>query len=343
MIKEGFQVSFSKVRAGLTMAVFIGLSGYALTNILHSSIFDPLLIALILGIIIKSSLHNIKKYDSGIALASSIFIPIGIIFYGLNNLNFTKLTEFEPSGLLLLTAVMFVYFLVILFLGRLLKQREEITYLTASGSAICGASAIAVTSPAVKAEPDDVSIALLSVAIAAFAGFALILPFVAILFNLNCKDYSFLAGSTLQFTGLVKIAEQYTPFLRKDMPASEMLSLALSVKAGRYLGLLVGIPLFSSLIKKRLSCPWFLWAFLISGLVGTWIYTTRGTSFHSALVLYINPVHTVSWSIAMSAIGLRVNVKELLSDNGAKALIMAFAGFFAAIITFLLGINIAYR
>jgi uncharacterized integral membrane protein (TIGR00698 family) len=341
MIKEARKNSFKEVSAGMAMAILIGLSGYAFTYILRSSLFDPLLIALILGIIMKSSTPNLKKYEPGISLASSIFIPVGIVFYGLNNLNFINLTELEPSRLLLLLTVVFIYFFVILVLGRLLKQREQITYLTASGSAICGASAIAVTSPAVEAEPDDVSISLLSVAVAAFVGFALILPFIAVLFDMNCKDYSFLTGSTLQFNGLVKVAEEYTPFLRKDMAPSEMLSLALSVKAGRYLGLLIGIPLFSSLIKKKLTCPWFLWAFLLAGLAGTWVYSTQGTSFHSALVLFINPVYTISWSIAMSAIGLRANVKELLSNNGAKALIMAFAGFFAAILTFLAWVYIS--
>jgi uncharacterized integral membrane protein (TIGR00698 family) len=341
MIKESLQNSYRKVHSGMAIAILIGLSGYIFTYVLHSSLLDPLLIALILGIIMKSSARNMKKFEPGISLASSIFIPVGIVFYGLNNLNFITLTELEPSRLFLLLTVVFIYFFVILLLGRLLKQKEQITYLTASGSAICGASAIAVTSPAIEAEPDDISISLLSVAVAAFVGFALILPFIAVLFDMNCKDYSFLAGSTLQFTGLVKVAEQYTPFLRKDMLPSEMLSLALSVKAGRYLGLLIGIPLFSSLIKKRLACPWFLWAFLFAGLAGTWIYSTQGTSFHAALVSYINPVHTISWSIAMSAIGLRANVKELLSNNGTKALIMAFSGFFAAIVTFLAGVYIS--
>jgi len=341
MIKKSLNNSFRKARSGMAIAILIGLSGYFFTYFLHSSLLDPLLIALILGIIMNSSTRNIKKYEPGISLASSIFIPIGIVFYGLNNLNFIKLTELEPSRLYLLLTVVFIYFFVILFLGRLLKQKKQITYLTASGSAICGASAIAVTSPAVEAEPDDISIALLSVAVAAFVGFALILPFVAVLFDMDCKDYSFLAGSTLQFTGLVKVAEQYTPFLRKDMLPSEMLSLALSVKAGRYLGLLIGIPLFSSLIKKKLTCPWFLWAFLLAGLAGTWIYSTQDASFQSALVSYINPIHAVSWSIAMAAIGLRANIKELLSHNGSKALVMAFSGFFAAIITFLAGVYIS--
>lgn len=171
-----FSNGTNNIQSGLSVAVLIGLAGYFLTEIIHSSILDPLIVALILGIIIKSSIGDSKRLEPGIIFASSISIPVGIIFYGLQNLNFAKLTEVEPTMLFLLMVVMLVYFSVILLLGKLFGQKKQITYLTASGSAICGASAIAVTSPAIEADPDDVSISLLSVAVAAFVGFAIILP-----------------------------------------------------------------------------------------------------------------------------------------------------------------------
>ncbi|RJQ49617.1 MAG: putative sulfate exporter family transporter [Nitrospiraceae bacterium] len=337
-MKDNNSYSSEEVRSGLILVITIGVLCTAFTHMLHSSLFDPLLVSLLLGILIGSSSMDMRKYQPGIARAISVFIPVGIVFYGLSSLNFARITEVEPSRLILIIAVMVIYFAVILLSGRLLKQRKQITYLTASGSAICGASAIAVASPAIEAEPDDVSISLLSVAIAAFVGFALVIPFIAALLDIKCRDFCFLSGSTLQFTGLVKIAERYTPFLRKDMQASEMLSLALTVKSVRYLGLLVVIPLFSSLVKKKLTFPWFLWAFLAAGVAGTWLYSIEGTRVHSKIVPYINPIHVISWSIAMTSIGLKADVKKLLSNNGAKALIMAFAGFFAAIFTFLAGI-----
>lgn len=338
MIKETTQNSLRNMLPGICIAILIGLSGYFLTSAVRSPLLEPLLIAFIFGIIIKTSWSGIRKYDPGMTIASFIFIPIGIVFYGLSNLNFNVIGKVELSRLFLILAVMFVYFLVILVLGRLLKQREQITYLTASGSGICGASAIAVISPAVKAEPDDISISLLSVSIAAFVGFAIFIPFVSAVFDLNFIDYSYLTGSTLQFTGLVKIAGNYTFHLKNDMPGSDALSLALSVKAVRYLGLLVCIPLFSSLLKKKFNIPWFLWAFIAAGVVGTLIASTKYTCYNSSLNYYVKPVHTISWSIAMAAIGLKADAKEIMSNNGGKALIMAFAGIIAAIIIFLAGI-----
>lgn len=323
--------TLKEAKPGLILAVIIGSAGYVFTKVMQSHLLEPLLVALLLGIIIRSVNKDKKKYEAGISLAPLIFIPVGILFYGLHNLNFAKLTEVSPASLTLLFAVMFVYITVILCLGKALKLKKQITYLSATGSAICGASAIAVVAPAIEAEPEDVSISLLAVALSAFIGFALILPLAAGLFNMTSLNYSFLSGATLQFTGLVKIASFHTPFLRSDMSQEAMQSMALTVKAVRYLGLIVVIPLFSSFTKNKLAVPWFLWAFLVAGLIGTWLYSTQKIFFNTALIPQIQFIHNISWAIAMAAIGLNADARGLLTHNGSKALIITFAGFVAAV------------
>lgn len=334
----GSQNSEKGVFAGLMLAIIIGLTGYGIKSLSESPLVDPLLIAIILGIIGGTVIGKHKRFKPGFVFAPSIFIPVGIGFYAACNLNFVKFAELETGMSALLVVVVLVYFIVIILLGRLLKQRKQITYLTATGSAICGASAIAITSPAVDAKPDDTSISLLSVALISLFGFAVILPFFSALFNITGRTYSLLSGSVLQFTGLVKVAVQNIPYLKTELSEKELLQLALSVKAMRYLGLLVAIPLFASFIKKKLYIPWILWLFLGSGLVGTWIYMNNANYYSFTLLPYIKPIHSISWSIAMAAIGLNADIRELLSNNGTKALVMAFAGFSAATATFFIGL-----
>ncbi|MBL7049604.1 MAG: putative sulfate exporter family transporter [Nitrospira sp.] len=325
---------------GLLLAIITGLAGYGISQYSNSNIADPLLIAMIIGIILKFIIGNNKKFITGISIAPAIFLPIGIFFYAANNLNFIKVTSIEVRIVPIVIAVMIVYVSVILLLGKLLGQKKEITYLTASGSAICGASAIAVTAPAIKASPDDTSVSLIAVAIAAFFGFAMILPFLGALYNFTPESYAMMSGSLLQFTGLVKAATQYIPYLSSasSLAETDTMALALSVKAFRYLGLLIVVPLFASLIEDRLSTPWILWAFLIAGLASTWIYASYPDFHKDTLLPFVKPIHNVSWSIAMAAIGLNTNIKVLLSNNGSKALIMAFGGFFAAASVFFAGI-----
>lgn len=325
-----------KIFPGLLVALLAGLAAYALHVSTDSPLIDPLLVALVIGIIIRTAMGQRENLTPGFIAAPAIFIPVGIIFYGFHNLNFARLTEVNTSAILLLIGVMVLYFIVIVGLGRLLKQRKQITYLTAAGSGICGASAIAVTSPAVDADPDDISISLLAVAITAFAGVAIILPFLHSLFHLTFRTFCELSGSVVQFTGLVKFSSVLT-CIKQDMLFREMQSLSLSLKAVRYLGLLVAIPLFASFIRGKLFIPWFLWAFLIAGLAGTWIYAADQELFRTSFEPYVRPLHNIFWSIAMAAVGLNADVKGLLSIQGSKALIMAFAGFFAATAAFLAG------
>ncbi len=330
----------SDVWLGLLLAIMLGIVSYGLKVFAKSHIADPLVIALILGIIGRSVMGEQSKFQPGLKFAPSFFLPLGIIFYGAQNLNFAKIADVESNIIVLLIFVVLTYFIVILLLGTLLKQRKQITYLTAAGSAICGASAIAVTSPAVNAEPDDVSISLLSVALAALIGFSLILPFISAAFDVSCETHCLASGSVLQFTGLVKTSNMFVPFLTKDVSEVHAISMAVSVKALRYLGLLIVIPIFASLIRKKVYVPWFLWAFLAAGLLGTWLYTNQRLLFDATLTPYIKAIHNISWSIAMAAIGLNADVRQLISNNGSKAIIMAFAGFLAATITFFIGIYI---
>lgn len=326
--------------SGILLAVLTGLSGYAIHSALKHPVSDPLVTAIILGIIVRTIIGDKKKLGGGFILATKAFIPIGIIFYAIKNLNFLEAAKIESRIIAVLISVMLVYFGVIFFAGSLLRQKKKITYLTATGSAICGASAIAITSPAVEAEADDISISLIAVTIVTAIGSFFMLPFLAILSGITQKTYLFLAGSTIQLTGFVKIAVENTPFMDMAIPAKEASSLALSIKAGKYLGLLLIIPLFSSFVRKKFYIPWFLWAFLSAGILGTLIYKTNEYYYTRTLIPAIKPVYDVSWSIAMGAIGLNADIKQLLSNNGAKAIIMAFAGFIASVVAFFIGFYI---
>lgn len=324
---------------GLLLAIIIGVISYGIKVVTGAPAADPLLIALIIGILVRAIIGTNKTLLPGILIAPKIFIPVGVIFYAARNLNFVQFAEVEIGMVVLLIVIILVFYGVVLLLGRLLRQKKEITYLTATGSAICGASAIAIMSPVVEAESDDVSISLLAVAVAAISGLFIIFPFIATASGLSGYMYALLSGSVLQFTGFVKAVVVSFPPLRSELSVDKMMSIAISVKAVRYLGLLIAIPLFASLIKKRVYLPWYLWAFLVSGIAGSVIYAYYKPFYNDVLIPSITPIYGVAWSIAMGALGLNANLEELLRNNGAKAVGMAFVGFFAAGIIFFIGLR----
>jgi uncharacterized integral membrane protein (TIGR00698 family) len=325
---------------GLILATLIGAGGYGIYVLVRSPLIDPLVVSLILGIIIRALFPDIGDLKNGLSLPTKIFIPVGLVFYSANNLNFIKFTGVHLNMIILLLLVVAIYFISIILTGRLLKQRRQITYLIANGSAICGASAIVITSPAVEAEPDDVSISLLSVVIVAMTALFIVFPFIATTSGMTDRTYGIFSGMVLQFTGFIRMAVGNIPYLQRAMSGEELLSFALSIKAVRYLGLLISIPIFASIIKGRFQTPWVLWVFLISGMTGTLISTHNEYFYSDIMIPVIRPLHVVSWSIALSAIGLNADIRELFSNNGARALIMAFTGFLSATVVFFIGFNV---
>ncbi len=322
---------------GLSLTIFLGVSAYIGCSMLHVGIADPLVAALILGIGVRLGLPLSNSLERSLQMTWTLCVPVGIFFYGMKNLNFMNYTQVDPKFMILAVAVISVYFGVIFLLGKRLRQKREIMCLTATGSAICGGSAIAIAAPAVNGKADDVSISLLAVVVASLVGLFVGLPFLATTFNLVNETYGILSGSVLQMTGFVKSAASSPPFLLETALPEDVLAQALSVKTFRYLGLLVAIPLFASFVRGKFYIPWVLWLFVGAGLLGTLICIRMPMFYSQSLVRFLNPAYRISWSIAMAALGLNADAKLLLSDEGAKALFVAVCGMFAAILTFFVG------
>ncbi|MFZ2303786.1 MAG: putative sulfate exporter family transporter [Minisyncoccia bacterium] len=323
IIMEGWPV--------LLLASFLGFASYGVKVVTGSNFADPLFIALLLGILARVIIlrNKTQMLTHGFSLALVILIPIGTVLYGAINLNFVNLAKIDSRVFVIMVATLLAYFVVILLLGKLLNQREKTTYLIATGSAVCGASAIAITAPAIDAEPNDVSVGLISVFIAGVFGLFIFLPFLINLFEINDQVYAILSGTTLQFTGFVKTS---VGGLSKDA-----ISIALATKATRYMALFLIIPIFSSMVKRKFHTPWFLWAFLAAGLVFSFVPKISET-----LTPVLKPILDILWSIAMAAIGLNADIRMLISDNGLKALLMAFVGFFVAVAVSLTGLMILF-
>jgi len=316
--------------------VFLGAAGLGISYVGRSNLLDPLVVSMVLGVVVRTWLGAGSRLGPGPALATRILLPVGIVFYAFTNLNFGKVLELPASMSALLVAVVVVFFFATLLLGRAFRLRRQIAYLTATGSAICGASAIAITSRAVDAEPDDVSTSLLAVTFAAVLCLFIFLPFLAAASGFAGETYALLAGSVLQFTGFVKVAVRNLPYLETTSSPERLTSLALSVKAARYLVLIAAIPIVASLARKRLFLPAALWYFLGAGAAGSAMYAAA-PAMHEGLAPLATAVHSASWSVALASIGLQADARVLLSNNGAKALGVAVLGSVIATAVFFVG------
>lgn len=197
-----------KKTAGFFLCIFIASAAFYISQ-LHPA-FDALVISIITGILIGSFLTKNENMDEGIALALKFFLPLGISLYGsqlmLKGHPFVWLQAIIPLVLL---------FSFTLFLSKIMKIPGNIGILLATGISICGASAVAIVSPLIRAKKDETSIAIISVMMVGLIGMVFY-PVLRNLLNFSPEGYALWVGATLPMIGQVQVAAgpDLTPPLR---------------------------------------------------------------------------------------------------------------------------------
>jgi len=93
-----------------------------------------------------------KKYGSKI-------LQTGIVFLG-GSLSLGTVYETNTDFFLWICLYVILAFAFVIFLGKLMGISEKLSFLLASGTAVCGGTAIASVAPSIKAKPEEVSTAL---------------------------------------------------------------------------------------------------------------------------------------------------------------------------------------
>lgn len=328
MINKILQVS-----PGLIFAVIVGAAAYYLSQ--FYILLDPLMSGILLGIIIRLIIGNRPLFSPGLEFSPRLLIPIGIVLYGVN-LEFQKLSKVMPIAWLQLAVSIVVIFWLADFLGKWLKINGKTGVLTAVGTAICGASAVVMAAPAVKAEKEDTGKALLTVVLWGIVG-AFLYPFIQKFLGMPENIYALFTATTLQTTGAVKTA---VAFLGKNTEA-----LALSIKLARTALIIPVIAVLTIIFRKEQSAEssveqtesrssfiiyWALVGFVLVGLLFSFIPDL------TAYVKTLKPYSAIIWTLALTSIGLTIDVKNLFK-NLARSLVLGLFIWLGAIAVFMLG------
>lgn len=315
------------------LACACGGGAYLFSSLLKIATADPLLLSLGLGILINAGCGG-----GGIAIGSRTvarwLLPVGTFFYALVNLDLAAVSRVPGPTMVLVVVSLSVCLLGIVGLGRYFGQRRQITALLATGSAVCGASAIAMTAPSIGGEPEDVSISLLAVSLIGVLELYILFPFCGVLLNLSREHFGVMAGALLPLTGFVREGASHVAHLSGTTSPEAVVKLALLVKATRFFALIITVPLFASLLKRRMVFPLALWLYIAGGAVGYWVRLS-GADWSRALS---EPLYLFLWSTAMAAIGMGVNLRALVSDQGYRAFAMVLGGLLLSLLTFLSGL-----
>ncbi|WP_396169187.1 YeiH family protein [Flavobacterium sp.] len=255
-------------------------------------------VALLMGLIIAQFIGH--PYLNLNHKATHILLQVSVVGLGFG-MNVNSALEAGKEGFIF-TIVSIVGTIIIgVLLGKLLKIDDKISYLIATGTAICGGSAIAAISPVIKANEKQISVALGTIFI--FNSVALVLfPIVGHYLNLSESQFGLWCAIAIHDTSsVVGAAEKYGP---------HALEVATTIKLARALWI-IPIAFLSTLIFKsketKIKIPYFIGLFVLAMIANTYIPLVQNYSH------YITSFAKATLTLTLFLIGCGLSKKVLVS------------------------------
>ena len=223
-----------------------------------------------------------------------------------------------------------IFVLIIFFVGLLLanlfKIEKKLGILLASGTAICGATAMAAISPLIKSKPKDLFVALAIIFI--FNAFAIgILPLVGI--KLGMSSESFGAWSSMAVHDTSSVIGTAIAF------GGSALETATTLKLSRTIWLIPLIIILGTFYpnKSRAKFPIFILLFITAIAIGSFL------NFSQETINLIDITSRIFLISALFCIGTQISF-ETIKEINTKTFIYALSLWLVALIFSFLIINL---
>ena len=265
----------------------------------------PVMVAIILGIAVRNLVPVHGIFEGGIRFSFRQVLRLGVAGLGFS-LTFGEIASVGVKGFLLDTLVILGTYLFARLLVRPLGLSQEMSWLLATGTAICGASAVAAANSVVKAKDEEVAFAVTTVTF--FGTLSMFLfPAIEHWMGFPLDVYGAWAGSSIH-----EVAQVIGATVNVS-PSS--LALGTILKLTRVVFLLPVIILLEFWILKgrrekggssrREHFPWFVVAFAV--VVGI-------NSLHilkPSLTDAFNNLDSILLAIAMAGLGLETRLSKV--------------------------------
>lgn len=314
-----------KILPGLIVSIIIGFFSIFLSKFVPS--LGAATISIFLGMILGNLFLNKEVFHDGYKFSETELLSYSIVLLGAT-LSISTIMELGLGGIIFIIIQMAVTIIGAMYIGKKLGFSENFRFLMASGNAVCGSSAIAATAPVIDADDKEKGIAITIVNVTGVV-LMLLLPVLAgILYKHELIKTSAIIGGTLQSVGQVVASGAMVNEATKD--------LATIFKIVRVILLVVVVFIFGHLknktnaeiIKeeevevsnKKIKIPWYVIGFFIT------------CALFSMNLIPIELSHVAKELsskleiIALAAIGLRVNFKDLIKQGKEVSLYGLFVG-----------------
>lgn len=250
----------SRVLPGTIVLVVVAIISYVVSK-LTNSLISSMLVAIIFGVALRNLSLVRNAFEDGLKFCSKTVLRTGVVLLGLK-LSIPQVAHLGWGPVFVIVATVLGTFLVTLLLGKLMRVAHTTTLLTATGTSICGAAAVAGMSavthrrgPQDEAVDSAAATAIASVTLFGTLGL-IIFPYLAQAIGLTLTQTGVWLGAAIHEVGQVVAAggiaghNQPTATL-----GEELLNVATVTKLGRVATLAILVAVMGGL-EQRNAAKW---------------------------------------------------------------------------------------
>ncbi len=314
---------------GLLLTSGLALFATSLKKIPSLSFLSALILAILLGILVKNTIGTPKTFQPGITFTLKRILRLAIILLGLQ-LSLPQVITVGPIGLGIVIVTLVSTFFFTCWFGRQLGVNSKLTKLIAAGTSICGASAVIATNSVVESQDEDVAYAVAIVTV--FGTISMLLyPLLPTLLNLNSQEFGIWCGVSIH-----EVAQVVAAAFQDGQNSGEIATIA---KLSRVI-FLAPIVLILGLLSTRISdksqqvklsklpIPWFVFGFIAL------IVLNSLNIFPNALKSMVIEGNRFLLTIAMAGMGLETSLNKI-KQTGIKPLYLGAASWiFISVLSF---------
>lgn len=267
---------------------------------------------------LAASFKRPRGVETGIIFTGKKILQYSIILLGFE-MNLYVVLDIGTQSLSVMLCTLSAAFLTAIFVGKLLKLDMHTTLLIGGGTAICGGSAIAAIAPVIGAKNKTVAFSISTIFLFNILA-VFIFPALGHLFNFSDTGFGMWAGTAVNDTSSV-VAAGYSYSLAAGAYAT-------IVKLTRAL-MIIPVCVILALITSRKNAqnskfnivkifPYFILWFVVASIINT-----TGV-LPATLSKFLGNAGKFCIVLAMSAIGLNTNLKQLF-NNGIRPIILGMS------------------
>ncbi|WP_175288204.1 YeiH family protein [Salinicoccus roseus] len=318
---------------GILFTLFIAVISFGIAQLPGFTYIGPLATAIILAFIYRQIFGYPDRLRSGIQFSAKVLLRAAIILYGLKLNIDTVFTEGLP--LLMKSAIVIGLAILLSYtLAKIFKADMTLSMLLGVGTGVCGAAAIAAVAPIIKAKDEDTAV---SVGIIALLGTVFSIFYLLIRPYLPIGDVAYGVWSGLSLHELAHVA------LAAEPAGEEALAFALLAKLSRVFLLVPLCLIFIWYMRRKQSrtgegkvvFPYFLIGFILMSLLNSYVLGNAVVLPEGTMDLISN-LTTLLLTMAMIALGLNINMKDMAGRTLRPFAIIFFVSILISVMVYII-------